>query len=63
VVENGLMLCPECHSAKTAHTLLVKPEWLSDAQVSWLATNGYAWWDSGEVYGARRRIFQRMESM
>lgn len=58
VVENGLLLCRDCHQDKTDHKLLVKYEWLTVEQVEWLKVNGYAWWDDeGEVHGERRRIF------
>jgi hypothetical protein len=45
---------------KTEHRLLVRPEWLDEDQIIWLAENGYARWDDdGEVHGERRRIFAR----
>ena len=63
VVENGLMLCPQCHDLKTNHKILIDYDWLTPEQVAWLQDNYYAFWDeTGEVHGMRRRIFNKRKT-
>jgi 5-methylcytosine-specific restriction endonuclease McrA len=58
VVPNGWPLCRAHHEAKTAHELKIRPEWLDEDQVEWLATEGHATWgEDGEVRGRHRRLF------
>lgn len=56
-VENGWILCRDHHEAKTRHRLRIRPEWLDDDQIEWLADQGHAWWEDGEVHGLHRRLF------
>lgn len=65
-VENGLVLCGpwgfDCHGRKTRKELLVRPEWLDQDQIDWLAERGWVWWDeAGEVYGPGRNSFAQMQ--
>lgn len=56
VVGNGLPLCDEYanghHAAKTAGTLKIRREWLTERQIDWLRRNGHAeWLPDGTVAG------------
>jgi hypothetical protein len=63
VVENGMMLCEDHHTAKTESRLKIRYEWLDEDQVAWLQQVGWVWWDdAGEVYGRGRKHFEPKRS-
>jgi len=51
VVENGMMLCRECHRRKTERLMLIRYEWLDDDQTAWLKEVGWVWWEHGVPHG------------
>jgi 5-methylcytosine-specific restriction endonuclease McrA len=62
VVENGWPLCDETanghHVAKDSGRLKIRREWLTERQLTWLATNGHAsWLPDGTVAGRHCRQF------
>lgn len=59
IVENGLLLCRDCHRKKTEHRMLVDPMWLDEDQLEWLASEGHVMFDedTGEPYGRHCRLF------
>lgn len=57
-VRNGLPLCRTHHEQKTNGTLLIRPEWLAEDQVAFLAEIGWVWWDdAGEPQGRGHKHF------
>lgn len=60
VVENGMLLCEEHHTAKTNGELRIQRDWLDEDQIVWLREQGWVWWDDddGEVYGRGRNHFE-----
>jgi hypothetical protein len=63
VVENGMMLCRECHQRKTERRMLIRREWLDPDQIAWLADVGWVWWDeTGAVWGRGRNGFAMEET-
>lgn len=61
VVENGLPLCRVCHEDKTASLLKIRPEWLDDDQLDWLAEVGWVEWnEQGQPQGRGWRHFEEV---
>lgn len=57
-VRNGLPLCPGCHEKKTRGTLLIRPEWLTDDQIEYLAEVRWVRWEAdGLPYGRGYKHF------
>ncbi len=63
VVENGTMLCRECHEKKTNSEIQYRHEWLDDDQIEWLAAQRWVAWDAdGLPYGHGFRHFAPHEA-
>lgn len=59
-MENGCMLCLDCHQKKTERKMLFRREWLDEDQIRWLAEQGWVAWDEeGIPYGRGSRGFAR----